>query len=184
MKRIITTISLVFLLSMPCYAIKAMMFNSIDQYIDGADGIWIVEVVKQSGEERSDGSRYEAKILQTLKGEPDKETLTVCAISRQLTSGCRYLVFGLNRSAGGAWMDNGNISPVPVPTSFSLTELEGKSQREQIACIMIARTKEIERQVKQLSEEKEALEQGLKFQERLDKLPTKGKLAPNKTNGE
>ena len=175
MKRIIATISLVCLLSIPCYAITAIIFHSIDVCIDRADGIWVVEVVKQSGQEPKVGSTYEAKILQTLKGEPDKKTLTVCAIVRQLTSGSRYLVFGFNRSAGGAWMDNGNISPVPVSTSFSLTELKGKSLRDQIACIMIARTKAIERQVKQLIEEKEALRQKLEFQKRFDKLRTKGK---------
>jgi len=53
--------------------------------------------------------------------------------------------------------------------------LKGKSLREQIACIMITRSKEIERQIKQLSEEKEALRQGLEFQKRLDKFRTKGK---------
>ena len=175
MKRIFVAISLVCLLSIPCYAIKAMMFNSIEQYIDRADGIWIAEVVKQSGHER-EVPTYEAKILQTLKGESDKETLTVCTISRQLASGHRYLVFGFNRvSASGVWMDNGNISPVPIPASFSLTELKEKSVRKQISGIMSARCRELDRLMKELAEEKATLEEGLQFQKRLDKLPSKRK---------
>jgi len=176
MKGILVGITLACLLGIPCYAIKSMMFNSVDQYIERAHGIWIAQIVKQTGQQREIGPTYEAKIIRTVKGEPGKEALTICAISRELASGEQYLVFGFNRiSTSDAWMDNGNISPVPVPASFSLVELKGKSVKEQVAAIITARCSDLDRLIKRLAEEKSALERGLEFQERLDKLPSKGK---------
>lgn len=176
MRRIFVVIFLACLLSLSCYAIKSMMFNSIDQYIDRADGIWIVQVVKESGKNDRNRPTYQAKVLQTLKGDPDKKTLTVWGISRELTPGHRYLFFGFNRrSAGEAWLDNGNVSPIPLPPTFSFNELEGKSVKEQISSIMTARRRELKRLIKELTEEKATLEEGLEFQKRLDKLPSKGK---------
>ena len=176
MKRILVGISLACMLCIPCYAIKSMMFNSVTQYVERTDGIWIIKVVKQSGHERTVGPTYEAKILQTLKGRPVKKNLTICAISRKLTARHIYLVFGFNRiSTSEAWLDNGNVSPIPIPASFLLTDLKGKSVKKQIATIMTARCRELERLMKELAEEKAALEGGLEFQKRLNKLPLKAK---------
>lgn len=173
MRRILVAIFLACLLSLPCYAIKSMMFNSINQYIERADGIWIVQIIKESEKEHMDWPTYQVKVLQTLKGDPDKKTLTVCAISRELMSGHRYLFFGFNRgSASRSWLDNGNVSPIPLPPTFSFNELEGKSVKEQISRIMTARCKELERLIKELREEKEALKKGLEFQRHLDKFPS------------
>jgi hypothetical protein len=174
MRRLLAAISLVCLLSLPSYAIKLMMFNSVDQYIERAGGIWIVEVLQQNGQEPEIGPTYEVKIIQTLKGDSKKETFSLCAISRQLISGSRYLVFGFNRAPdSGAWVDNGNVSPIPVPPSFSLAAVKGEPVENQISLIMSARSSEIDSLIKQLSEEKKALENGLDFQRRLDKLPSK-----------
>ena len=89
-KRILQAVTVVVALSIPCYAIRLMMFNNIDQYIERAAGIWIVEVVKD-GEERQTkaiyaalGPVYEVKVLQTLKGNPEVKTLAMCVLSRQL----------------------------------------------------------------------------------------------------
>ncbi|MCX5636202.1 MAG: hypothetical protein NTX52_00715 [Planctomycetota bacterium] len=175
MKRIVIAIFFACVFCWPCYAIKSMMFNSVDQYVERSSGIWIVEVVKQSGQERESGPTYEVKVIQTLKGDPKKKTLTVLAISRELVCGRRYLVFGFNRASDSrSWMDNGNVSPIPVPASLSLTELKGKSTKEQISSIMVARSNELDSLIKQLTEEKKALENGLDFQKRLDKFPSKG----------
>jgi hypothetical protein len=104
-----------------------------------------------------------------MKGDADGRALSVSAVSRELTSGQRYLVFGFNRTPGdAAWLDNGNVSPVPVPTSFSLAGLRGKTVKDQISSIMAARCKELERLIKQFQGEKSALENGLAFQKRRD----------------
>ena len=175
MKQILQTALIVIGLSTPCYAIKSMMFNSIDQYIERATGIWIVQVLRQGGEEREIGPVYEAKILRSLKGDPQKETLSFCAISRQLTVETRYLVLGFNKTSGETWLDNGNVSPVEIPSSLSLAELDGKSAKEQMLAILNARCAEIEKTIKKLNEEKKVIEDGISNQKRFDQLPGKEK---------
>jgi hypothetical protein len=145
------------------------MFNSIDQYVRRAHGIWIVEVTGRITTHRGSMPRYHATILQTMKGDTTERTLSVSAVSRELTSGQRYLVFGFNRTPGdAAWLDNGNVSPVPVPVSFSLAGLRGKTVKDQISSIMAARCRELERLIRQFQGEKSALESGLAFQKRRD----------------
>lgn len=176
MKRLLLLALVAIGLSIPCYAIKSMMFNSIDQYMERANGVWIVELLSQGGEGRETGSVYEGRVLRSLKGEPQKGTLSFCAISRQLTVGRRYLVFGFNHASdAGAWLDNGNVSPVEIPPSLSLAELEGKAAKEQILSILTARCTQIVDDIRKLNEEKKALEDGIQFQDRLDKLPGKEK---------
>lgn len=177
MRRNLGVVSLLFVLSVPCYAIKSMMFNGPDQYIESAQGIWIVEVVGQRAQEgdHEAGPVYEAKVIQTLKGNAQKNPLALCTVFKPLTAGGRYLVFGFNKvSDDGPWLDNGNVSPVQIPASMALSELEGKSLKEQVSRIVSARCQEIERLVNQLNGEKKALEEGMDFQKRRDVLPGKG----------
>lgn len=171
MKRIIAILLFACLVCLPCFAIKSMMFNSIDQYIKRADGIWIVKTVRRTGQDPEIGPLYQVKVLQTLKGDSNERILTVCSVSRRLISGDRYLVFGFNKdSTKEVWIDNGNISPVPIPMSFSLNELEGKSLKDKISAVLAARHAELGRLIEKYKEEKNALEQGLKFQQHLDNI--------------
>jgi hypothetical protein len=174
-KRIVYAALIVVGLTIPCHATKSMMFNSINQYIERATGIWIVEVLRQSGEERGDGPVYEAKILHSLKGDQPKELLSFCAIFQHVAAGKRYLVFGFNKTSGETWLDNGNISPLEIPPAFSLPDLDGKPTKEQILALMNARLAEIDQSVARLNEVKRAIEYGIAFQKRLDSLPGKEK---------
>jgi hypothetical protein len=170
---IIRTVLLIVALAVPCYAIRSMMFNSIDQYVERAAGIWIVKILGQNveGQEVRGLPVFEAKILRNLKGETQKEPFLLFAVSRQLIIGRRYLVFGFNKTSGGAWLDNGNVSPVEIPPSLSLTEMEGESLKNQILSIMTARCTEIEKTIKRLNDEKKVLEEGLLIRKRLPRLP-------------
>jgi len=153
----------------PCYAIKSMMFNNIDQYISRAEGIWIVKTLQRTGQERSIGPVHQAEVLQTLKGDPQEDVLSICPVFRELVPGHRYLVFGFTRDAtNGTWIDNGNVSPVPIPNSFSLTELDGKPLKDKISIVLSARYKELARLIKRYKEEKSVLEKGLQAKQNLD----------------
>jgi hypothetical protein len=168
--RVITRAALLIVaLAVPCYAIKSMMFNSINQYIERGAGIWIVEILGKNveGQEVRRFPVFEAKILRNLKGESQKEPLLLCTVSRQLIIGKRYLVFGFNKKSGGEWLDNGNVSPVEIPPSLSLAELEGESLKNQILSIMTARCTEIEKTINKLNNEKKVLEEGILMKERL-----------------
>ncbi|MFC1461408.1 hypothetical protein ACFLQR_02680, partial [Verrucomicrobiota bacterium] len=57
---------------------------------------------------------------------------------------------------------------LPLPLTFSLKQLKGKSVKEQIAAIMTARCRDVDGSIKKLTEEKAALEEGLEIQKRLD----------------
>ena len=86
MKRPLIIIPLLaIVVCLPCYAIKSMMFNDIDQYIERAEGIWVVKVLKRLEGERG-GPRYEVTVLQSLKGSR-QATLIV----RELGLDCREL---------------------------------------------------------------------------------------------
>jgi len=162
---------------LPVHAIPAMMFNSIDQYIERAQGIWIVEVIKAESPSKSieGGDSFEARVLQTLKGKDNEKTLSVIPVFQQLVPGHRYLVFGFGPMPlpqGTAWLDNGNVSPVAIPPSFSLALLQGKSVKEQLSLILSARSVEIDEQNKRLATEKRAIDKGLEFQKQQDASPS------------
>ena len=161
LKRIIKSLFIAYLIGYPSYATLLMMFNSVDQYIKYAKRIWIVEVIKKTRYEFKKGTIYEVKVLQTLKGKFGEENLSICAVTKELKSGSRYLVFGFNQQKSGVFLDNGNISPVPIPASFSLNSLKGKSLKEQISCIITARHKELEKLINKMNEEKKALKHGI-----------------------
>jgi len=166
MRRILVAFGVACLVCIPCSAAKLMMFSSFDRYIARADGIWVIEVVKQVGKQPWIGRTYEAKVLQVLKGDPTKGTLTICALSRALVAGDRYLVFGFSQVTSGAWIDNGNVSPVPVPSSFSLTQLKGKSVKQQVVAIMTARRQALSGVVQQAREEMALLDRTLSSEKR------------------
>jgi hypothetical protein len=155
--------------SLSCHAQKARMFNSVDQYLTGAGGIWIVEDIGEINQ-RS-GFTYQVKVLQSLKGNFMDQPMEVSVIFRKLIPGDRYLLFGFNfqpadGSSKGIWMDNGNVSPVPIPASFSLARLQGKPVKQAIELILSARSTEIADQVKDLTEEKSEIDHGLRIQMR------------------
>lgn len=180
MKRPLGVVLLLCLVCLPCYAIRCMMFNNIAQYIRSAHGIWIVEITRRTTTQRGPMPLCHARILQTMKGGTDERTLSISAVSRELTPGHRYLVFGFNRTPDdAAWLDNGNVSPVPIPVSFSLARLRGKTVKEQISSIMAARCEELERLIRQFQGEKSALENGLAFQKRLDDRQKARRLPPD-----
>ena len=175
--KIIIALALLCLTSFHSYAQKAMMFNNVDQYIERSSGIWIVDVVKKTdqGPIFEGGPIFEVKVVQTLKGGAQEQTISVMPIFQRLVPGNRYLIFGFNgmqTAQGKVWMDNGNVSPTQI--IFSLAQLQGKSLKEQIEFILAARAAEIDNQVKQLTEEKKAIDQGLESQKQQDKLPGHG----------
>jgi hypothetical protein len=149
-----------------------MMFNSIDQYISRAKNIWIVRCLEHSDKQRDRriGEAYDVEVLKRLKGDSGQDLLTIQTVFNELVPEDRYLVFGFNqRSEPEAWLDNGNISPVPIPRSLNLNKLQGKSIKEQISIILSARLEQLDRLIKRYAEEKSVLEKGLEFQERLNK---------------
>lgn len=161
----------------PCYATKMMGFNNMDQYISRASNIWIVKCLKCSDQERfrETGTTYEVEVLKKLKGDSKAKLLTVIPISNELVPRRRYLVFSFGQTSGNeVWIDNGAISPVAIPGSLSLNELKGKPVRDQVAIILSARCKELDRLIKRYSEQKSILEEGLEPGKHLDKLEGKG----------
>lgn len=150
------------LFSVPCYAIKSMGFQSLDQYVGDATNIWIVEVTKRTSTEHNVGDVYEAKVLQTLKGDADKKAVSIAGVFQDLVPGKRFLFFAFgNNARTHVWIDNGMVSPVPLASTFSLNDLENKSAKYQVTVIMKARRDEINEQMRQLTREKARLEQGL-----------------------
>lgn len=157
MKRTMVSAVLACLLAVPCFAAKAMMFNSVDQYLDRANGIWVLQVVRKTGTDQDGRPVYEAKVLLDVKGSSEK-VLRISSVFNELSLESRYLFFAFGRlSDGKGWMDNGNLSPVPIPRSFGLSDLEGKPPTEQISMIVSARMAQIEVEMKRLSDEREAL---------------------------
>jgi hypothetical protein len=153
-----------------CHAQKAMMFNSVDQYVEHASGIWIVEDIQKIGQEVD-----QIRVVQTLKGETKGPTMLVTVIFRRLILGDRYLLFGFSVQPSdlnpkGIWMDNGDISPVPIPAMFSISQLQGKPINQQIEMILLARSAEIDNQTKKLTVEKKAIENGLELQKRQEQV--------------
>ena len=61
----------------------------------------------------------------------------------------------------GPWLDNGNLTPIEIPLTFSLAALDGKSAKEQMVSILTARCEEIEQTIKKLKDEKKVLEDGI-----------------------
>lgn len=157
MKRAVVSVILACLLAAPSLAAKAMMFNSVDQFLDRADGIWVLEIGDRVRADEDGHSIYKAKALNALKATEERPS-QVKSVFNELSPGGRYLFFGFNRSPDGqVWMDNGSVSPVPIAQSFRLKELEGKTPVEQISFIMSARFAQIETEMKRLSDEREAL---------------------------
>lgn len=156
-----------------------MMFNGMNGYIKRAENIWLVQVIKESGTPDENAcTYYEVRIVQTLKGGLKLHEFTACSVGRDLVAGARYVVFGFNMMRPGVWMDNGNISPIPVPGSVSTDELKGKSLDEQLTYIAQARSKEIDGRISDLKREKEVLERGLQNDKR-DNDGKKKVAAPN-----
>ena len=175
---------LIIALAVPCYAIKLMMFSTVDLFIERATGIWVVEVLRKMQEPRGSldglGIVYEGQVQLSLKGEPKQGILSFHALSRDPMIGNRYLVMGFNRTAYGAWLDNGNVSPVEIPPSFSLNELEGKTLKEQILRILKARRDEIENFVKKLEKEKKTIDEGIESQKLLDSIKSSLNVEPTR----
>jgi hypothetical protein len=175
--KVFLVLALLCLTSFPSYAQPAMMFNNVDQYIERSSGIWIVDVVKKTdqGPLVEAGPTFEVKVVQTLKGGAQEQTISVMPIFQRLVPGNRYLIFGFNEmqtAQGKVWMDNGNVSPIQI--TFSLSQLQGKSLKEQIEFILSARSAEIDNQMQQLIEEEKAIDQGLEFQRQRDKVTNHG----------
>jgi len=166
-KKAFLSLALVCVTSLPGYGQKAMMFNSVDRYIERAHiGIWIVEAgnVQAVPNSNPELSYRTVKVIKVLEGDALSEEMRVTSVFRSLIPGERYLLFGFSAESvdrGGGLMDNGNISPVPIPISFSLALLQGKSLKEQIELILFARIEEIDQQSKELAEEKKAITSGL-----------------------
>lgn len=157
MKRAVVSVILACLLAAPSLAAKAVMFNSVDQFLDRADGIWVLEIGDRVRVDEDGHSICKAKALNALKATEERPS-QVKSVFNELSPGGRYLFFGFNRSSDGkVWVDNGNISPVPIAQSFRLKELEGKTPAEQISMIISARFAQIESEMKRLSDERETL---------------------------
>ncbi len=68
-------------------------------------------------------------------------------------------------------MDNGNISPIPMPRLMSTDELKRKNLNEQLTHIILGRTKEIDAETAELDNEKKILLGGLQIDKREDMTP-------------
>ena len=145
--------------ALPCRGQKAMMFNNLAQYIQRSEGIWIIEVVKPI-EDRGLDHAFEASILQTLKDRARDQTVMVHSVFQRLVVDNLYLFFGFNQHRG-LWIDNGIISPVPIPATFPMAQLRGKPLVDQVAMLLHARSDEINDQLKRLMEERKSIEIGL-----------------------
>lgn len=165
MKAGICSLLIIGLVTSPCYATQSMAFQSLDQYIEKATNTWIVEVSKRTATKHHFGDVYETKVLQSLKGDAEKKTVSITGVFHGLVPGQRFLFFAFNQNAQDGqthvWIDNGLVSPVPLALTFSLNDLENKSAKDQVAAVMQARRDDIVSQMRQSTREKARLEQGL-----------------------
>jgi hypothetical protein len=151
-----------------------MMFSGLDGkngYIERAAQIWLVQVAEKGPPSDQDGCNYyRVNVIEAFKGNPESDRPLVCSVFRPLALDGRYLFFGFNRLSTGIWMDNGNISPVPVPRAMSTNELKGKSLREKLSYIINGRRKEIDTEVLRLKEENNDLGSGMDIDRRNEAL--------------
>ena len=157
-----------------------MPFNSLAQYVARADDILVVRCVRRQDDEtaRSIGFyTYQVELRKNLKAVETRKKLWVHAILNQMIPGRRYLVFcfGTVHSEEPMRIDNGQISPVPIPQSFGLDQLKDKAVEQQVRTVLAARRAEIDRLISKLRDEAKLIDKGLGLSlghDRPDRPPT------------
>ncbi len=164
--RKLRIVGLALVLAPLCLGTLVMPFNSLVDWADRADDILLVRCVSAVPPELHQVpglNVYVVDSLRSLKGVEMRERLQVAALLGQMMPGQRYLTFcfGQVHDPNRMRIDNGQISPVHVPDSFRLEDLEGKNVRQQVRTILLARRTEIDRLMQDLKREAQTIDRGL-----------------------
>jgi hypothetical protein len=146
----------------PCSAIKVTSFIDNDFYWDRGKDIIVARclVPPDKSEKRFlDGVRLvDVDVVKTLKGTSTLGNRKIATIY-EMQPGKTYLLYSLGGSVGGTdFLAVAELSVVEVPPGLSLSALDEKPPKEQIAAIFSARLQYLQQIMKQLEEEKVLLE--------------------------
>ena len=126
MKYLTLSLGVVAFSAATCLATKGMPFQNVDRYIERAEQVLVVKCVHRLlPSPHENGKGYKVEVLRALKGKVDRQTITVISVFNDMDAGQRYLVFAFGKSFGRevSLIDNGLISPLPIPTRFDLRSL-------------------------------------------------------------
>jgi hypothetical protein len=165
MKKVCLLVVTVMLLCLSAFALITGGFRSLED-ISSCENLLIIQVPKSyqgnppSYEMAQPTLAYNVQVVKDLRNEHSGGEKVAVSVMQKLTPGSRYLLAGKPATRGGKpWLlFHWEIGVVEIPSTLKLSTLEKKDIPAQITAVLSARRKEIERQVRELSNEKESID--------------------------
>lgn len=160
MKYFTMSLLVVALNAATCHATMMMPYQNLDRYIEFAEQILVVKCVGRSPGPHEDGIGYKVEVLQSLKGKTDHRKITVIGVFNKMDAGKYYLVFGFGKQFGRetSLVDNGQISPMPIPKHFDVRSLTAGNTKSQVLRLFDVRLKHVVKLLADLEMEKAMLD--------------------------
>lgn len=163
MNKIYLLIASVIMLCPSAYPMKGGAFRSLED-LCSCKNLLIIQVPNSYQESppfyetESAIAVYSVQVLKDLRSKrPVGETVAVSVPDQlRLKPGSRYLMAG--KAAGQRLLFHWQLGVVEIPASFKLSELDGKDIPSQVTALLSTRRNEIQRQLKEQGQEKEAID--------------------------
>jgi hypothetical protein len=164
MKVLVPSVALLLLMTAAAQAIKITAFTDTDTFVKRAQDIVIAKCTGPV----PDRDKYEdglypvdVEIVTVLKGAKKPGKATIATIY-PTEAGKTYLLTSLGGSAYGTdFLAVPQLAVVELPAKFRLDDLKGKTVREQVQAVFVARRQENERQQQLLKDEKTLLDKAV-----------------------
>ena len=159
-KTIIITLLLLTTAVISVLAVKITLFENLDLYMKRGQAIVIADFVSTTKALHGDGLYVaEVNVTRVLKGQTKLGKLDVLTIY-PMTPGTSYLLYSL--ADPPEFQAIPELSVVPLPSRFNLSELDKKSLKEQLLLVFEPRLFYVKQELQQREQEKQQLERAMK----------------------